>query len=136
MKAVSKPVQTFLARTIAGLELGEYRRWQAPGYMPLVLERIGADLFSLAHYGEQNGDLMRDPDVVFWRGSDERYYPVSFRNDYTGTDVTCVEFEAAADGTRRPVRLAVQRQRDLASFCSTWYRNIREQDHESFPQPT
>lgn len=40
------------------------------GYMPLSIEDIGhsPDGFrqnSLCHYGEQNGDLMRDPEMVF-----------------------------------------------------------------------
>ncbi|MFO0776513.1 MAG: hypothetical protein U0223_02775, partial [Nitrospira sp.] len=40
------------------------------GYMPLSIEEIGSSgdghrLVSLCHYGEQNGDLMRDPDIVF-----------------------------------------------------------------------
>jgi hypothetical protein len=40
------------------------------GYMPLSVEQIGSSedghrLVSLCQYGEQNGDLMRDPDIVF-----------------------------------------------------------------------
>ncbi len=38
--------------------------------MPLSIEAIGTSadgnrLISLCHYGEQNGDLMRDPEMVF-----------------------------------------------------------------------
>ena len=45
-------------------------RLTVPGFMPLSVEDIGqsADanrLISICHYGEQNGDLMRDPDMVF-----------------------------------------------------------------------
>jgi hypothetical protein len=41
-----------------------------PGYIPLSLEEIGSSedgqqLVSRCHYGEQTGDLMRDPDMVF-----------------------------------------------------------------------
>ncbi|MGZ8366988.1 MAG: DUF6908 domain-containing protein [Nitrospira sp.] len=40
-----------------------------PGYMPLSVEKIGSSgegnrLVSLCHYGEQNGDPMRDPDII------------------------------------------------------------------------
>ena len=38
-------------------------------YMPVYLELIGRidkyDFFSLAHYGQQNGDAMRDPEMLF-----------------------------------------------------------------------
>jgi hypothetical protein len=45
-------------------------RITVPGYMPLSVEEIGTSgdgyrLVSLCQYGEQNGDLMRDPDIVF-----------------------------------------------------------------------
>ena len=36
-------------------------------------------LFSVAHYFEQNGDLVPDPDVVFVRAADG-WAPVSFQN--------------------------------------------------------
>ena len=40
------------------------------GYMPLSVEHIGQSaegnrLIAICHYGEQNGDLMRDPEMVF-----------------------------------------------------------------------
>lgn len=38
-------------------------------YMPVYLELIGRidnyNFFSLAHYGQQNGDAMRDPEMLF-----------------------------------------------------------------------
>ena len=45
-------------------------RITVPGYMPLSVEEIGISqdghrLVSLCQYGEQNGDLMRDCDLVF-----------------------------------------------------------------------
>ena len=45
-------------------------RLTANGYMPLSVEHIGQSaegnrLIAICHYGEQNGDLMRDPEMVF-----------------------------------------------------------------------
>ena len=45
-------------------------RLEVPGFMRLVIEHVGTgprggQLVSVAHYGEQNGDLMRDPEIVF-----------------------------------------------------------------------
>lgn len=50
----------------------QHLRIEIPEYMPLVIELIGEQvstpfgigkLYSLAHYYEQNGDLMRDPEM-------------------------------------------------------------------------
>ena len=41
-------------------------RLENKGYMPLVIEKTGKNLVSVAHYYEQNGDLIADPDVVCW----------------------------------------------------------------------
>ena len=57
-----------------------------PAYMPVVIEKVGrlpgyGEIISIAHYGEQSGDLMADPEMEFTIiGGD--YYPISFRNDY------------------------------------------------------
>jgi hypothetical protein len=45
-------------------------RLTVKGYMPLSVEVIGQSaegnrLIAICHYGEQNGDLMRDPEMVF-----------------------------------------------------------------------
>jgi hypothetical protein len=46
-------------------------RLELPPYEPLVVEKIGRHLVSVAHYYEQNGDLVADPDVVFFTGYGE-----------------------------------------------------------------
>lgn len=54
---------------------GESIRREVDGYMRLVLENLGAEKMhdgrkvvrvSMAHYFEQDGDLIADPDVVFF----------------------------------------------------------------------
>ena len=67
-------------------------RLTANGYMPLSIEHIGQSaegnrLIALCHYGEQNGDLMRDPEMVFEIYASPTLTtaePLSFRNDYMG----------------------------------------------------
>lgn len=69
----------------------DYRKFEAPGMMDLVIEYLHYNfakdmpVFSIACYGEQNGDLMRDPDLCIaihqGRGCIE---PLSFQNDYMG----------------------------------------------------
>ena len=48
-----------------------YLKIENPPYMALVIEAtpepgpMGLPALSVAHYGEQNGDLMRDPEMCF-----------------------------------------------------------------------
>ena len=54
-------------------------------YMPDHIELIGRidkyDFFSLAHYGQQNGDAMRDPEMLFALHKDTRQFiPYYYRN--------------------------------------------------------
>ena len=45
--------------------LDDYVRIENEPYMPLVIERIGDNEYSIAHYFVQNGDMMRDPEITF-----------------------------------------------------------------------
>ena len=41
-----------------------------PAFMPVVIEKVGrlpgyGEVISIAHYGEQSGDLMADPEMEF-----------------------------------------------------------------------
>lgn len=96
------------------------------GYMPLYFERIGilsiGEMWSMAHYGKQNGDAMRDPDVTFLVYPDGSIYPCSFRNDYLGIYYETIVFE---DG--RPDKYYKRKYDDLRLFCHDWLKNIKEQ---------
>lgn len=98
----------------------DHVRIENEGYMPLVVEKLWFDQVSLCHYGEQNGDPMRDPEVVFLVEG-EKAKPVYFRNDYIGVEHATVE-DHFGDVPVKP-RL----QKDLESFCRMWWNNIREQ---------
>lgn len=45
--------------------------------MPLVIEKIGENRLSVAHYYTQNGDLMSDPEIVFHINGNE-WVPVRY----------------------------------------------------------
>ncbi len=100
-------------------------------FMPVVVERVGSivvgkqdcELISVAHYGEQNGDLMRDPEVVFIRDGSGNYYPESIIQDYVGVCRTVV----GRDDTGKAVRFNPRQQRDIAEFTGRWMENIRHQ---------
>lgn len=101
------------------------------GYMPLAVEEIGIDgeghrLVSLCHYGEQNGDLMRDPDIVFeihTYAIPHMAEPLSFRNDYIGTMQEVYRYDDSGKKTHVNARL----KHDLKSFARTWFKNLKDQ---------
>lgn len=91
-------------------------------YQPLVIERHG-ELISVAHYYEQNGDLMADPEVTFVVARNNYVFPISFRQDNLGIDRVYVRWE---DGK---IYWNLEMQNDLASFCDEWMENIKQQQY-------
>ena len=88
-----KTYRTF-ASTLENLIAGrEAVRIHVDGYMPLVVEAIGqsgdgGQLIALSHTTVQNGDLMRDPEIVFEIREIAKAHtaePLSYRNDFVGT---------------------------------------------------
>ena len=69
-------MQTILRilKQAGGWHHGLYLKIENPPYMTLVIEATdesgpcGLPAISVAHYGEQNGDLMRDPEMCFELG--------------------------------------------------------------------
>ena len=106
-------------------------RITVPGYMPLSVEEIGSSgdgyrLVSLCQYGEQNGDLMRDPDIVFLfhNVSDgAAAEPVSFRNDYLGISQEVYRYDEAGRRSHVFPRL----KQDLKEFAQSWFANLKDQ---------
>jgi hypothetical protein len=105
------------------------------GLMRLCVEHVGMGprgmpLVSVAHYFEQNGDLMADPDVVFEVNPDEdgplswktgEWGPVSFTQHSTGT------YQEAVVIQHCKVMIAPRLVASLKSFARTWDRNLRAQ---------
>jgi hypothetical protein len=126
-----KTYETFahhLNRLLAGEQAV---RITVAGYMPLAVEAIGQSanggaLIALSHTTVQNGDLMRDPEVVFQihevdgvRAAE----PLSFRNDFTGTHQDVYRY----DDHGHPTHVVPRLQKELRSFARMWFRNLREQ---------
>lgn len=108
-------------------------------WMALHIEDIGLNgpnglpAISVAHYSEQNGNLMRDPEMLFEviRNNGEielsAYY---WRQDYLGIE----QYSCRRDADGRPyVVLELKKHHDI--FARTWNRNLREQGFlEAFRQ--
>jgi hypothetical protein len=98
------------------------------GYMALSLEHIGQSaegnrLIAISHTGEQNGDLMRDPEMVFEIHAHGMAEPLSFRNDYMGVMQEVYRYDDSGKKTHVSARL----KQDLKSFARTWFRNLKDQ---------
>jgi hypothetical protein len=100
-----------------------------PPYMQLVIEAVdesgpcGLPALSIAHYGEQNGDFMRDPEMMFELGRAGGLHLNSFyfRNDYVAVEQwgRCI-----VDGQYVFLaELHEQHQR----FAKSWDNNLRFQ---------
>lgn len=103
-----------------GLEaLGrDYIRIESLGFMRLVIEAIGPNTVSVAHYGEQNGDAMRDPEITFrvtpFVDKPWHFEPLTYLNDYLGI------FQEDLPESRTQTE-------HVLKFCKLWDRNIEEQ---------
>ena len=98
-----------------------------PPYMPLIVENIGLGprglpALSICHYGEQNGDLMRDSEMCIEleieNGTVIYCRPYYFRNDYAGFEQNAVEENQQIDARM------IRRQRE---FAAIWSNNLIEQ---------
>jgi hypothetical protein len=97
-----------------------------PGFMRLVVEYLGVGprglpLVSVAHYYEQNGDLMADPEMTFEVAGPE-WQPLTFRQDGMG-----VYREAVYQGEDGRTMVRPRLLEDLRQFARIWDDNIATQ---------
>ncbi len=101
-------------------------RFKSDGMMDLVVEtwlqNDGLHL-SVAHYGEQNGDLMADPEMEFIVCQDI-LAPISYRNDYLSTNQIARYRNEDGKEMIRPGLI-----KELNSFAGQWASNIRAQGY-------
>jgi hypothetical protein len=122
----------------APLEPGFHIKIENEPWMSLVIEDVqelgpnGFPVISVCHYGEQNGDLMRDPEMLFEiskRGDETILTPHYWRNDYVG-----IEQYSATIGDGR-LTVNPQLQREHAEFARMWDKNLTDQGFlEAFEQ--
>ncbi len=118
-----------ILRAAGGWQHGLHLHINNPPYMALVIEAIdeagpcGLPSISVAHYGEQNGDAMRDPEMCFELAFTHGVIldPFYYRNDYVGIEQWS---RFLRDGQYRcHLQLYAQHVR----FAQLWDRNLQQQ---------
>lgn len=109
--------------------LWDHDKFHTDPFMDVSVEYIedcelGA-MFSIAHYYEQNGDLMRDPEMCFIRDGDGEYYPYYYRQD--GLEIEREAIVWMDNDTGRMKGVYTGEQSSEAVFAGTWMRNIKRQ---------
>jgi hypothetical protein len=106
-----------------------YLKIENPPHMDLVIEAIdesgpcGLPALSVAHYGVQNGDAMRDPEMCFelcLRGG-AHLDPFYWRNDYVAVE----QWSRNILGDRYVFLFKLHRQHE--QFATAWDNNLRVQ---------
>lgn len=110
---------------------GFHFRIENPPWMALSIEELaergplGFRAISVAHYGEQNGDLMRDPEMLFemeLRGGAYVLTPYYWRNDYLG-----IEWYSRRRDIEGNLTVFARRQKGFEEFAQVWDKNLGNQ---------
>jgi len=99
-------------------------------FMPVSVEAIFDNekylIVSVAHYYEQNSDLMADPEMLFiYVKAMNTYIPSYFKQDgFMGSEQESVIIE---NGEITGYRAKLQAEHN--AFANTWLRNIKQQQN-------
>jgi hypothetical protein len=124
MTCLDKEAKETLNKLVSMIVDG-YAKIDNSDFMAVVVEKLSYDIVSVAHYGELNGDLMADPEMVFLE-VDNEWYPYYYLNHYAGIEQVAVQF---CNG--RPSAINHKLQKDMAGFANGWMRNIKDQQQLS-----
>ena len=120
-----------IIRESGGFQPGKSISIENGPWMRLVIEVLpgtGPDghlVISVTHYGEQNSDLMRDPEMLFEVADNDgltELRPFYFRNDYVGVEQWSRYRDESGDLVCLP-----QRTREMEAFAKMWDRNLSSQ---------
>lgn len=140
MQKLNHQATTIFFRLLKKLNEQQHMKLYSDGFMPLIMERIADNiittfgdgrLYSLCHYYEQNGDLMRDPEMCFIVVDNRKekndfdavgIYPQMYRLDSLGLDEESIIIENG-----KITNCIKIWQKGHCSFANIWLKNIREQ---------
>lgn len=113
-----------IERIAKGLLEGEvdYMKFESKGFMTLVFEKIGENEISIAHYYEQEGDLVQDPEMTLQVDKERKM-------------VFALTYYQPALGINQRVypqkgHIIKSLRKELNNFLNQWLRNINLQGYE------
>lgn len=140
MKQLNEQATRIFCRLIKRLEGRQHNKYLSEGFMPLSMERLEENIltpagvgttYSLCHYYKQNGDLMRDPEMVFIVVDnrknekdikDVHIYPQLYQLDSLGLYEESISIEYGQ------IKSFIKRwQAAHCRFGNQWLRNIQMQ---------
>ena len=98
-----------------------YLRMESDGFEPLSIERLYNNRYSIMHTFEQNGDLMRDPDMEILIDTEEQTIQAA-TYELSGLGIYQQVYQGELVNTRL--------QRELNTFLNQWLKNISGQGFE------
>jgi hypothetical protein len=137
MTSIQPASATIFFELLNNLDNNGYKKFIREGFMPLCVELIGklhttfgsADAYSICHYYEQNGDLMRDPEMCFllmpknsFNELPNQIFPYYYRLDGLGIEQESITFEPGGIMLINP-----NLQKQHVDFANQWLLNIKEQ---------
>ena len=130
MKALNAKATATMNKMVSMMEDGYIKIDNSNGsFMPVCVEQIFEietyRIFSVAHYYEQNGDLLADPEMCFINIKEVgSYLPSYFKQDNIGMEQESIIIENdVIKGYRAKM------QADHTSFANMWLRNIKNQQN-------
>lgn len=140
MKKLNPAATRIFCRLLERLNDQGYAKLHSEGCMPLTIERLEegirtplgtVTLYSLCHYYEQNGDLMRDPEMCFLvvgnlasrrNGEPVAIYPQLYRQDSLGLEEESIRLENG-----QVTGYIKTWQQAHCVFANKWLANIKAQ---------
>jgi hypothetical protein len=130
MKTLNKKSSQTMNKMVSMLEDG-YIKIDNTGasFMPVSVEVIFENekfkQISIAHYYEQNGDLMADPEmIIIYSKALDVFFASYFKQDNLGIEEDSIIME---QGEIKGYRAKMQA--DHAAFANLWLRNIKHQQN-------
>jgi len=78
---IKEILQLYGFESVENMTYDDHIKLDVDGFMPLTIEKVSEDRVSVAHYKEQHGDLMRDPEIVFRVLDDGTWFAVEYTQD-------------------------------------------------------
>lgn len=124
MKTLNKTAAKTLTALTANMDEGTARKIDNTDgtFMAVHVNRLHGNVYSVAHYYEQNGDLCPDPDMTFlWVEHTQAWIPLTIQQWCGYREGVILN----ANGTIKAFR--PRENRDQASFANMWMTNIKRQ---------